>query len=99
MAIQYKDGTFSETAPYDKIFKRFVQEMKEEVAIRALIVGSHEEVEAEKNKKSIEERLEHIEQSIRDMSPVKTILEIPTLEDIKKYTQDNEKQMVSTTTV
>jgi hypothetical protein len=84
MSIQYQDGSFSETMPFDEIMARFSQEMEEGAQIKALHFGTWQEVEAEKEKQAVEDRLDQLEQAVRDLSPVKTTLEIPTPEEVKK---------------
>lgn len=85
MSIQYQDGSFSETLPFNEIVERFNREMEEGAQIRALHFGSFQEVEAIKEKQAFEDRLDDLEQKIADLSPVKTFLEIPTREDIRNF--------------
>ena len=85
MSIQYRDKSFSETMPFDKIMKRFIQEMEEGAEIKALHFGTVQELEAEKEKQAIEDRVEQLERSVKELSPVSTTLEIPTREEVRKF--------------
>lgn len=85
MAIQYQDGSFSETLPFNKLMERFNREMVEGAPIRALHFGTLQEVEAEKDKQAIEDRIKQLEAKVRELSPVKTTLEIPTPEEVRKF--------------
>jgi len=82
MAIQYQDGSFSETIPMEKLIERFKQEMKEGEPIKALHFGTIDDIEAEKEKQQLSERISKIEQAISDLTPVKTVLEIPTPKEV-----------------
>ena len=89
MSIQYTDGTFSETLLFDRLMERFQQEIEDgDKPIKRLIFGTFQEVEEEKKKQEIEERVKQLEQKVKELSPAKTFLEIPTLKEIRKLTAD-----------
>ncbi len=85
MSIEYRDGTFSETLSMNEMMKRFQTEIENHSPIKALHLGSYEEVEAEKEKRTIEKRLEDIEKEIEKLKPIKTFLDIPTKKEILEY--------------
>jgi hypothetical protein len=87
MAIQYQDGSFSETMPFHELMKRFAQEIEEGRPIKALHFGTPWEINAEKEKQAIEDRIEQLEQAVRDLSPIKTTLEIPAPEEVRNITE------------
>lgn len=56
--IQYRDGSFSETLPFDEAMKRFQQEMEEgSKPLKAFHVGTFHALESEKAKQAVEERV------------------------------------------
>ena len=85
MSIQYRDGSFSETMKAEQIMERLQQEMEDNFPIKAVHFGTPSEIEEAKEKADIIKRMDGLEEKIKDMSPVKTILEIPTNEEIKKF--------------
>ena len=90
MSIQYRDGSFSETMPYNEIMELFKQDTEKGAEIKALHFGTFKEIEAEKEKLAIEDRVKQLEMAVKELSPVKTILEIPTPEEVRKFAMDEQ---------
>ena len=85
MAIQHKDGSFSETMQLDKAIEQFKTGIENGDSIKALHIGTFAEIEEEKGKADLEKRFTQLEQMVKDLTPAKTFLEIPTPDQIKKF--------------
>jgi hypothetical protein len=68
MSVQYSDGSFSETMPFDEAVEEFQKALDLNTA-RALIVGTEDEIEQIKNRKALEDAPEVSETIIRGRIP------------------------------
>lgn len=84
MAIQYTDGSFSETMLFEELTKRFNREVAEAVGIKALHLGTPLEIEKAKESQKLLERVQELEDKVKGLEPIKTSLVIPTQEDVRK---------------
>lgn len=86
MAIEYRDGSFSDIMSEEEAFVRFKTEMEEGVPVRALHVGSPNELVQEMERKELVNRLNELEKKIKALTPTtSSILDIPSAEVIKRF--------------
>jgi hypothetical protein len=90
MSIEYQDGTFSEDLSAEEAIKRFATEYENRVPVRALHIGTVEELKAVKEKSNMSDRIDALESKIKDLSPVKSdLIDTPTPDEIKRFTATN----------
>jgi hypothetical protein len=73
MSIQYKDNTFSENQDFESIVKRFHDELNRiDNPPKSLHIGTPEELDTLKAEKTVEERLDFLEEGLEELKPEKT---------------------------
>lgn len=85
MSIQYQDGHFSETLPISEAMERFQEAIENGEPVKALHVGTFQAIEKEKERQDLITRMDDLEQKIRDLSPVKTSLVVPTEREVSVF--------------
>ncbi len=66
MAIQYRDGSFSDNMPLPEAMEKFFEAIEENTA-RALFVGTDNELKQIKKKATVEEQISELEKRISDV--------------------------------
>jgi hypothetical protein len=82
MSIEYRDRSFSDIMPLGEALEQFQQELEEGVPVRSLHVGTESELKAIQNEGEVKTKLKELEEKIKEMSPIKTHLKIPTRDEI-----------------
>jgi hypothetical protein len=86
VSIEYRDGNFSEALPLEEALRRFSEEALCGVGVRALHVGSVEELDAIKSRATLSERLTALEEKIKDIEPLRPgLVLIPTTEESQRF--------------
>ena len=83
MSIQYRDDSFSETLPIKEAMKRLNFEVENNFPIKAFHVGTPSEIEKVKEKQELTKRMDELEEKVKELSPIKTTLILPTEEEIR----------------
>lgn len=85
MATAYKDGTFGETLPISEAMERF-QEAMEAGTAKALLVGTAEEVDAQKAEAKQKTDIKALADRIAELEAKHSrVIETPTLKEIEDY--------------
>lgn len=85
MSIQYQDGHFGETLSLEEAMELFQEALEDGEPVKALHVGTFQAIEAEKERQDLITRMDDLEQKIRDLSPVKTSLVVPTEQEVSVF--------------
>ena len=93
MSVEYKDGTFGDTLPIDDAMKEFVDGI-EQGTVKALHVGSYEEVEKNKAKtdfhRDIQKSMDELSKRLDDVENTEeSIIKPATPEQITKILNVN----------
>jgi hypothetical protein len=86
MSVQYTDGSFSETMPFDDAVEKF-QEALDLNTARALIVGTEDEIEQIKTMKTLKDQIAELSARVDKIEdgPIKSKnVVIPTREEMLK---------------
>jgi hypothetical protein len=88
MAIQYSNGDF-EIGDFEEMKDKFLDLAENTSLVRALHVGTKEELIAIKEEKSLKDRIEELELKLKNQEIIKSdVLYIPTRKDIDNLTKD-----------
>ena len=92
MSVEYKDGTFGDTLPIDDAMKEFVNGI-EQGTVKALHVGSYEEVEESKAKadfhRDIKKAMDELSKRLDDVENTEeSIIKPATPEQIAKIIKE-----------
>jgi hypothetical protein len=83
------DGSFDEIKPFDKFKELFDEENAEKLRdTQAIFFGTEEDLKRIKTKKSIEDRLQSLEEKVKELDsdkPSSDFIILPTNDEIKKY--------------
>jgi len=100
MATEFKDGSFSETKPFQEAMDDFLEFVKIGEAV-AFHVGSNDKIRSVKEGKNLQRRIKNIEKRINDLEknkPLRSLsLYLPNTNEILKYSivlegsQENEQ--------
>ena len=82
MTIQYMDGSFSEIMEADEAIEKFSLEWKKGLPVKNLFLGEKKEIENTKRLQLLEQEIQTLKEKIKEISPVKTFLIIPTQQEI-----------------
>jgi exonuclease VII small subunit len=86
MSVQYRDGSFSETMPFDEAVEEFQKALDLNTA-RALIVGTEDEIGQIKNRKALEDEIAELSARVTELEdgPIKSEkVIIPTRDEVLK---------------
>lgn len=89
MAIQYKDGSFSENMSIQEAMEKFKLDLAEGTA-RSLIAGTENELNQVKRKKSVEDKIDELTERLEAVERgtiVPDIVSIPTQDEIIHVTK------------
>ena len=98
--LEYRDGTFSPELPINEAFEKFWNELEEGKDIKSLHVGTKEELEEIRNRKTfsvidehahkgdLQAQIDDLKAAVEDLKPVKSsYIHIPTDQE-RKALQD-----------
>lgn len=97
MSIEYRDGSFSENEPVEFATKKFFKELQlDDRGIKALHIGSEDELNRIKKKKKLEAEIESLKERIEVLEEQKItseVIVIPTkvqIDNIKELLEKKE---------
>lgn len=101
MALQFRDGSFSETLPYDEALARFIN-LAPSGEVVALHVGTPSELEIVKRKAELSERLSDIENKFNTLDkriadleePISDRIHIPTRKEVSAIMRRSDKGII-----